>query len=36
MPFIARVASTLQNLFRRTRKDQDLDSEVRSYVELLS
>ncbi len=36
MPFIARIASTLQNLLRKTRNDQELDSEVRSYLELLA
>ena len=36
MPLVARIASTLQNLFRRTRNDRDLDAEVRGYVDLLA
>ena len=36
MPFIARIASTLRNLFRKTRRDEDLDAEVRGYVDLLT
>src|SRR6202050_4571913 len=36
MPLIARIASTLQNLFRRTSNDQELDAEVRGYVDLLA
>src|SRR5580704_10175755 len=36
MSFIARIRSAFQNLFRRTRKDQELDAEVRGYVDLLT
>ncbi len=36
MPFIARLRSGSQNLFRRTRNDEDLDAEVRGYLELLT
>jgi predicted permease len=36
MSFIARFASALQNVFRKTRRDKDLDTEVRSYVDLLA
>jgi predicted permease len=36
MSFIARLGSAVQNLFRRTRKDQDLDAEVRAYAQMLA
>jgi len=36
MSFIARIGSAFQNLFRKTRKDQDLDAEVRSFSDLLA
>src|ERR1700683_2926354 len=36
MPLIARIASAVQNLFRKSRNDEDLDTEVRSYVENLA
>jgi predicted permease len=36
MPVIARIGSTLRNLLRKTRNDQELDAEVRGYVELLA
>jgi len=36
MSIIARFRSGLGNLFRKTRRDEDLDSEVRGYVDLLA
>ena len=36
MRFIARIGSAVQNLFRKTRKDQDLDAELRAYAEMLA
>jgi putative ABC transport system permease protein len=36
MPFLARIASTLRNLFRKTRRDEDLDAEMRGYLDLLA
>jgi putative ABC transport system permease protein len=36
MPFIARFRSAAGNLFRKTRRDEDLDTEVRGYLDLLA
>jgi len=36
MSFIVRISAAVENLFRKTRKDQDLDAEVRSYSDLLT
>src|ERR1700733_8418031 len=36
MSFIARIRSASQNLFRKTKKDEALDDEVRGYVDLLA
>src|ERR1700677_1754374 len=36
MSIIARFRSTVENLFRKTRRDEDLDTEVRGYVDLLA
>src|ERR1700722_11269469 len=36
MSFIARIRSASQNLFRKTKRDQALDDEVRGYVDLLA
>jgi len=36
MPSLARLASLVRNLFRNQRAEDDLDQEVRSYVELLT
>src|SRR5579862_8709396 len=36
MSIIARIRSASQNLFRKTKRDEDLDAEVRGYVEILA
>src|SRR3984885_14516286 len=36
MSFIARIRSASQNLFRKTKRDEDLDAEVRGYADLLA
>jgi predicted permease len=36
MSIIARFRSTIGNLFRKTRRDEDLDTELRSYAESLA
>src|ERR1700693_1159892 len=36
MSIIARFRSGVGNLFRKTRRDEDLDTEVRGYVDLLA
>ncbi len=36
MSILSRIGSGLENLFRKTRIDRDLDAEVRSYADLLA
>ena len=36
MSIIARFRSSVGNLFRKTRRDEDLDTELRSYAESLA
>jgi predicted permease len=36
MPILARMALALRNVFRKSRKDEELDSELRSYIDQLA
>ncbi len=35
MSILTRIASGVENMFRKTRNERELDAEVRSYVQLL-